>query len=371
MTRKTKLIDIAQALGVSTGTVHRALHDHSGVSAATKARVLQMAKAMRYRPNLAARYLSTKRNFRISVNTLQGTTSFWDEVRNGISESARSLPLQNVEIEFRTYPQLGEGETEALEAALQSGVDGIIAFPSRPEGLHSNLRRASKSGVPVVCVATDAPNTPRLAVVSIDTLVSGSLAADLMGRFLGGKGKVAVTMSAMAITEHAEKYRAFESTVGKLYEQIDVLTPIEDHDVEAEAYQKSRQLLDQHPDLAGIYVTTEASIPVLNAARDAGKLEGLTVITTDLFPALVPEIRSRAVAATIYQRPRTQGRMAFRVLHEFLVEGECPEKQVTLAPHLVMRGNLDFFLQGQSKESDTNLGLRHPSGSAELSEYFG
>ena len=371
MTRKTKLIDIAQALGVSTGTVHRALHDHSGVSAATKARVLQMAKAMRYRPNLAARYLSTKRNFRISVNTLQGTTSFWDEVRKGISDSARALPLQNVEIEFRTYPQLGEGESEAFEAALRAGVDGIIAFPSRPEGLQSCLRRASRDGVPVVCVATDAPNMPRLAVVSIDTLASGSLAADLMGRFLGGGGTVAVTMSSMAITEHAEKYRAFESTIGKLYKQIKVLEPIEDHDVEAEAYEKSRQLLRQHPDVTGIYVTTEASIPVLNAARDAGYLERLTVITTDLFPALVPEIRSRAVAATIYQRPRTQGHMAFRLLHEFLVEGECSDQQVTLAPHLVMAGNLEFFLQSQSKESEASVSPRQSSGSAELSEYIG
>ena len=44
MTRKTKLLDIAEALGVSTGTVHRALHNHPGVSTMTKTRVLQMAK---------------------------------------------------------------------------------------------------------------------------------------------------------------------------------------------------------------------------------------------------------------------------------------------------------------------------------------
>lgn len=371
MTRKTKLIDIAQALGISTGTVHRALHGHEGVSAATKDRVLEMAKMMRYRPNLAARYLSTKRHLRISVNTLQGTTSFWDEVREGISESARALPLQNAEIEFRTYPRLGEGEIEAFEAALNAGVDGIITFPSRPEALRPCLRRASQRGVPVVCVATDAPNAIRLAVVSIDTMTSGALAADLMGRFLGGQGKVAVTLSAMAITEHAEKYRAFAGTVGKFYPRITVVEPIEDHDVESEAYDKCRHLIQQHPDLSGIYVTTEASIPVLNAARDAGLLERLTVITTDLFPALVPEIRSKAVVATIYQRPRTQGRMAFRVLHEFLVDGECPETQVALAPHLVMRGNLDFFLQGQSKESDSAIDTRHSTGSPNLSEYVG
>ena len=130
-----------------------------------------------------------------------------------------------------------------------------------------------------------------------------------------------------------------------------MLKPIEDHGVESEAYNKSRKLLEKHPDLAGIYVTTEASIPVLRAARDAKRRESLTIITTDLFSELVPHIRSGVVAATIYQRPRAQGQMAFRMLHDFLAEGASRSHQIALAPHLVMRGNLDFFLHRQSRES--------------------
>jgi len=364
MKTNVTLFDIAEALGVSTGTVHRALHNHAGVNAMTKARVLQMAKNLGYRPNLAARFLSSKRSLKISVNTLAGTTSFWDEVRAGISEEAKSVLMENVDLEFRTYPQLGEGEEEAFEAALEAKVDGIIIFSSRPEKLRSRIRRASRSRIPVMCVTTDAPNTGRLAVVSIDTFASGALAADLMGRFLQAKGQVAVTLSDLRITEHAEKFSGFEKTLHSFYPKMQVVAPIEDHDIEPEAYEKCRKLLETHPDLAGIYVTTEASIPVLNAARDAGLLNQLTIITTDLFPALVPQIRSAAVSATIYQRPRTQGRMAFRVLHEFLAEGECPSYQVSLAPHLVMRGNLDFFLERQSGETN---GTRRRNGTREPS----
>jgi LacI family transcriptional regulator len=131
---------------------------------------------------------------------------------------------------------------------------------------------------------------------------------------------------------------------------MQLMEPIEDHDVESEAYDKCRKLFEDCPDLAGIYVTTEASIPILKAARHAKLLHGLTIITTDLYPDLVPEIRSGAVVATIYQRPRTQGRMAFRKLHEFLAEGSSSH-QVTLAPHLVTRGNLDFFLRAQSERA--------------------
>jgi LacI family transcriptional regulator len=348
----TTLRDIAKSLGTSIGTVHRALHDNPGVSPETKARVLQMARSLGYRPNLAARYLSSRKTFRISVSTPQGTTSFWDEVRAGIREEATSILLENVELEFLTCARLGEGEEEALEAAIRNKVDGIITFPSRPQSLRPWLRRASRARIPVVCVATDAPNSGRLGIVAVDTLASGSIAADLMGRFLGARsGAIAITVFDMAITEHAEKYAAFESTLGAFYPNLHLLKPIEDHDVEKEAYRKCRALFEKEPDLAGIYVTTEVSIPVLKAARDANLLDRLTIITTDLFPDLVPYIRSSAVAATIYQRPRAQGQMAIRMLHEFLAEGAQRSHQVALAPHLVMRGNLDFFLRRQLQES--------------------
>jgi LacI family transcriptional regulator len=352
MKTNVTLLDIAEALGVSIGSVHRALHDHPGVSPMTKARVLQTAKKLGYRPNLAARYLSQKRQVRISVNTLKGTTSFWDEVRGGIEKEANSSGLK-IDVEYRTYPGIGDGEEEAFAAALEAKVDGIIMFPSRPGDLRRSMRRAARSGIPVVCVATDAPGTGRLAVVSIDTMASGALAADLMGRMLRGKGKAAVTLSDLAITEHAEKVKAFKNTLQTFYPEMQVQDPIEDHDIETEAYDKCMALFRTHPDLAGIYVTTEASIPALNAARDIGILDKIIVITTDMFPALVKEIRSGAVTATIYQRPHTQGMMAFRVLYEFLVEGECPSFQMTLAPHLVMRGNLDFFLKRFSSDTTT------------------
>lgn len=363
MDRKVTLFDLAGALGVSTGTVHRALHDHPGVSPLTKRRVLQMAKSMRYRPNLAARYLSRRKQLRVSVNTLKGTESFWDEVRAGIQNEARSLSMGSVQLEFRTYAGIGEGEAEAFEEAVKSGVNGIITFPSRPEQMRTWMRRAMRARIPVICVTTDAPGTGRLAVVSINTMVSGALAADLLGRLLKGNGKAAVTLFDLAITEHAEKQRAFVETLQKYYPGMSLVDTIEDHEVNAEAYDKCRKLFATHPDLAGIYVCTEVSLPVIDAARDAGILPRLSVITTDLFPPLVEHIRAGRVLATIYQRPFTQGRMAFRVLHEFLVEGSCPSYHLTLAPHLVMRGNLEYFLHQQTAESQIEGSAASVAGS--------
>lgn len=91
-------------------------------------------------------------------------------------------------------------------------------------------------------------------------------------------------------------------------------------------------------------------MPVIQAAKDARLLDRLTIIATDLFPALIEQIRAGKVSATIHQRPHMQGRLALRILQEFLVHGRYPASPVTLVPHLVMAGNLDFFLEKQASE---------------------
>ena len=145
MPRHATLFDIADALGISTGTVHRALHNHPGVSAATRNRVLQVSKSLGYRPNLAARFLSQRKQFRISVNTLSGTATFWDEVRDGINEGARALGVENVDLDFRTYPLLGRAEEDAFAAAIKAENDGIIAFPSQPKKFRAWMKRWAAS----------------------------------------------------------------------------------------------------------------------------------------------------------------------------------------------------------------------------------
>jgi LacI family transcriptional regulator len=66
---------------------------------------------------------------------------------------------------------------------------------------------------------------------------------------------------------------------------------------------------------------------------------------------MVPLIESRKIAATIYQRPREQGVLAFRSLYRFLADGLRPHARVYLDPVVVMRSNLQLVLRGQLDHS--------------------
>ena len=83
--------------------------------------MLRTAKTLAYRPNLAARYLSSRKELRIGVALPRQIASFWNLVRDGIQDAARPLETTGVKVLYRFYPHLGEGEEEAFERSLAGG----------------------------------------------------------------------------------------------------------------------------------------------------------------------------------------------------------------------------------------------------------
>jgi LacI family transcriptional regulator len=336
--------DIARALGISTGTVDRALHGKPDVSATTRDRVLSMAEALGYRPNLAARYLQSRKQLRISVHLPRKIALFWDSLRKGIRDAAAPF-APALHVDFRTYPRLGEGDVPLFEEALRDGTNGLIIAPGNPARLAAHLRKAARRQIPVVCVVTDASESERLTSVSADPFTVGAVAGELLARFLPGGGQVAFFTGWLAMQEHADKLHGFESSLGTAGAGLTLGPVVEAHDDEREGHRRALDVLRAHPHLKGLYVSTVNSLPVLRAAEQEGRLSGLTVVTTDLFPELVEWIRAGKVAATVYQRPLSQGRLALQALYEFLLNGTRPPSRVRVVPHLVMRSNLDLFLE--------------------------
>ncbi len=345
--------DIARALGISIGTVDRALHSRPGVNPATRSKVLKMADKLGYRPNLSARNLKLNRRLRIGVHLPREIASFFDPLREGIENAADRL-RPTVELDISTYRRLGEGDLDLLKAALKEKYDGLLIAPGNPAVLQPIIHQATQQGMPVVCVASDAPRSKRLGSVTVDAFVSGSLAAELLAHTLPGGGHVAVLTGELSTFDHAEKLRGFAATLATHAPHLTLLPVSEGHENPQEALAQTRRLLKRSPIPAGIYVNTANSIPVMQALEERGLAGKTKVIATDLFPALVPLIESGTILATLYQRPRTQGRAAIDMLARFLLEGVRPERPVRLAPHIVLRSNLSLFLD-QIAEPDRRI----------------
>jgi LacI family transcriptional regulator len=336
--------DIARELGISIGTVDRALHERTGVSPKTKERVRQMAERLGYRPNLAAQALKLNRRIEIGVVLPKEISHFFDPLRAGIRAAADATVGVHINVVFHEYPRLGQGDAEMLESQLKERYDGIIFTPGNPRKLDPIIRRLTDHGTAMICVSSDAPGSGRIGLISAHAYTSGALAAELLSHKLSRKTHVATVTGELTTVDHAEKLRGFAATLAMFAPHLTLLPAVESHERPKEAYRQTLALLRGEGRPQGLYISTANSVPVLQALEEEGLLGKIQVVTTDLFQQLVPLIETGKILATLYQRPFTQGKVAFESLITYLLEDKKTSPMIRLAPHIIFRSNLPLFM---------------------------
>src|SRR6266478_1270832 len=335
--------DIAEALGTSIGTVDRALHGRSGVSSRTKARVLRMAEQLGYNPNI-----------RVAAVLPREIAAFFDPLRAGIQAAADEAVGMQLTLDFINFPRLGSGDAAALESAAAKKYDGILFTPGRPRELGAIIQRIVGQGIPMLCVASDAPDSGRISSVTVDAYISGALAAELLSHKLQTLSRVATITGDLATFDHAEKLRGFAATLAMLAPHLTLLPVVESHESAEDAYRQSIALLKGKTRPDAIYISTANSLPVLRALEELRLLGRVQVIATDLFPELVPLLESGKVLATLYQRPEAQGKTALETLIAHLTDKDKPVKVHRFAPHIILRSNLPLFVHRLAKAAGTS-----------------
>jgi LacI family transcriptional regulator len=342
------IADIAQ---VSRGTVDRALHGRDGINEETRQRVLEIARQIGYRPNLAARALSVHRaTARIGVCIPREIHFFYDQLWGGVQEEEERASRTGVEFVNRSIQSLGEGDVEVFQELMSSGVDGIILTAGNPEKLKPLIDEAESKGIRVVCVDTDASESRRSSAVYVDPYLSGCVAGELLGKIVPPGSKVAVVAGMLMAEDHRRRAEGFSATFPKHCLGGKTAAIIEGHEDEEESFQKTLDLLRRVPELAGIYVNTVNCLPVCRALG-AGDLEGkVKVIASDLFEEMSPYFEKGTIAASIYHQPHRQGQIAVRLMADNLTSKAKFPPVIRLSPAVVMLSNLRLFREMRPNE---------------------
>lgn len=339
---------IAELAGVSIGTVDRALHSRAGISETTRRKVLRIARKLRYQPHPAARILSVGRaHLRIGVCIPREIHFFYDQMRAGIFEEARRARGLGVEIVYDPVPSLGEGEKEHVARLLAQGVSALIVTPGDPRAVTPLINQAEKRNIRVVCITTDAPRSRRSSAVCVDPELNGRLAAELMAKVVAPGSEVAMLTGMLTAVEHRLKAKGFCEGFQQHCADGKVVAVLEAHESEQESYRKTCRLLARHKQLAGIYVSTVNCLPVCRAVRENRRGGETRLITTDLFPQMVPHLKRGTILASIYQDPFLQGQTAVRMLVDHLLHGAAIPRTHYLNPGVVLQTNLHLFREVQ------------------------
>ena len=311
---KANILDIAKLANVSTATVDRVLNRRAGVREATAQRVLRAAAQLSYLPENDLYAALTPSAMRISFVLPKGTNRFIRMLGDTITYSQDSWAPYNVKCRVDYV----EGfNPELLAASLKKQAeraDCIACMAIEHPLVRDAIEELVDKGKHVITLITDISNTRRAAYIGLDNRAAGRTAAYLIARFIGARpAKVAMIAGSLSYRAHEEREMGFLYMFKELFPTVEVAGLREGLDSAEENYRLTRQLLEQSPDLAGIYNIGGASDGVARALKEAGLAHKIVFIGHGLTPDTRALLIDGTMDAVITQNPQSSTMNCIRI----------------------------------------------------------
>ena len=265
---------------------------------------------------------------------------FWIAVENG----ARAAALDSkVEMLWNGPPSETDyaRQIQIVDSMIARRVDGIVVAATERQALVGPISRAMAAGIPVTVFDSGIEGDNYTSFVATNNYEGGAMAAREMVRLAGATGKVALLMNAPGSTSTMDRERGFEETLAKEAPGLVIAARQYGLSDRGKARAAAENMLTAHPDLRGMFCSSEPSAVGGALAVKARNLSGkLKLVTFDSSADLVEELKGGTIQAMVVQDPFRMGYDAVKSVVD-KIDGKAVAKRIDLSARLVRRDDLD------------------------------
>jgi ribose transport system substrate-binding protein len=252
----------------------------------------------------------TERYIFIAANT---SLPYWQEAKAGFMDAARGLGVKAQFTGPDTYSP--QEELEAFQKAVDKHPSGIAISAARPEVFKAAIDAAVKSGIPVICVDSDAPESHRILFVGTDNYQAGLISGKRIAELLHGKGQV-VLITIPGQLNLDERVRGLSEAL-KQSAGVKISRTLDDKGDPRLAYDQISALVDAKEKFDGIVCVEASGGPGAAEALHRLNLGGkIPIVAMDKTPETLDFIAEGVIAATVSQKPYTMAFYGLRFLDD-------------------------------------------------------
>lgn len=322
---------IAEIVGMSRGTVDRALNNRGRIDPAVKEKIQQVARELGFSPSHVGRALArAKSPVKIGVLVHLSRISFFKGVIEGIRQAETEIANLGGELIIEELPGLdAQKQLEALNALVKKGIQGLAISPAQDELLKNRLNELQqKNKLPVITFNTDIEGLKRMCYVGLDNIRAGKAAAGLMNLLLGENGgKVLIISGYRSNTANSGRADGFIQEVENQFPHIVTADRRFNADNADDAYNIVMNAVAEIPDLAAIYMVSAGQAGTCRALEETGNAGSIKLIVYDTLPATTEYIRKGVIDFIIDQNAFVQGNLPPHLLFKYLFNGNMVDNE--------------------------------------------
>lgn len=246
------LKEIATTLGISITTVSKALKDYSDVSEKTKKAVKELAENLNYTPNSFAVNLRTKESKTIGLIVPEVTHHFFSNIIKAIINAAEKNGYLVIILQSNESLEL---EKKQVELLINKRVDGILISLSNDSNNDSHIQDIIKRNIPLVMFDKIAKLSNCSKVVIDDQKAGFDATQHLIDK---GCRKIAHIRGPLNPQNSIDRYLGYKKALEKNNIPFNSKLVYTCEKVTFdEGMLFTKQLIEEHPDVDGIFAITD------------------------------------------------------------------------------------------------------------------
>ena len=342
-----RIKDIATRAGVSPGTVDRVLHNRGRVSRETTERILKIIAELEYQPNLGARALGSNRIYRLAALLPDPTVDpYWQAPRKGVDQAEKDLKQYGITVEKYIFdPYKVHSFVEQASQVREAKPDGILLAPIYYREALPFFRDWNAQAVPFVLFNTQLSDYNPLCYIGQDSYQSGLLAAKL-AHYGQQAGSIALAHIDEDISNSAHLIRKEEGFNDyfrkKNLKLFNIIRCELNRSDTTSFHHQLDELLDSHPDLKTIYVTSSKAYAIASWLEQKGRMD-VNLIGYDLIPENIAHLKKGNIKFLINQNSKGQGYWGIYQLTHYLALKQKIDPVKYLPLDIITNENLESY----------------------------
>ncbi len=281
----------------------------------------------------------------IGVSVLTMTNPFFKQIGESLNEEANKhgYDVLVVSGEFDVAKQ----QSQVKDFIVQE-FGAIVLTPCDSKAIGPAIKEANEAGVPVFTadIACLAPGVKIVSHIATDNYSGGKEAARAMIEALGESGGKIALLDHKIVESCLLRVQGFKEVIGKhnagrAQGRIEIVAELPGGGVKDQGYKAAEDVLQAHPDLAGIFAINDPSALGARAALEkAGKADQVRLVGFDGQPEGKQAIKEGKIYADPIQFPDRIGIETVRQIVKHFA-GETVPAQVLIPTALYRRADAE------------------------------
>lgn len=349
MNKTYRIKDIAKLSGVSTGTVDRILHKRGRVSSEAQAKVEKVLKEINYQPNLIARSLALKKNYKIiTVTPLFEAGEYWAKFSEGIDKAQQELFSYNIVVEPFYFNQYDKSSFDTLIPQIEkSECQGVVIATLFRESVIDLTARLDQLEIPYVLVDAYIENTNCITYYGTHSYDSGYIAGRLLMEQISKADDMVVfrfirkgDQCSTQVAKREEGFRAYltEHAYQGMIHTVHIYGEKEGDNKEllATFFNKNQKIR------AGIIFNSRACL-LGEYLEELALINDFKLIGYDVLDANIKYLKNGLITHLIAQRPEVQGVNSLKALFRYLILDMMDEPINYMPIDILIKENITYY----------------------------